>query len=109
MADEPQAGQDEGFTKKERTGSAKFFKFQAPGDTLTGTVVKFYDDEFKGKATKHVILSTVDGVDVDVRLTTQLLDYFEGVTEGQTVKIVFTGSAVTKSGNHCKNFEFYTK
>jgi hypothetical protein len=91
-----------GWTKKDRPQGGKFFKFQNIGDSIEGVLKSFFESTFEGKTSNNALLS-VDGKDVSFRLTLQLQQYFDTVSPGVTVRIVYRGRL-----GKMKNFDFYT-
>ena len=95
--------QEAGWVKKAKPlGGGKFFKFQNIGDTIQGTLKGFFESTFEGKTSNNALL-VVDGKDISFRMTTQLEQYFTGVTPGTVVKVEYKGRL-----GKMKTYDFYT-
>lgn len=98
-APEPETS-DGSWTQKQRP-AGNFIKFQNAGDSVEGVLKGFFESEYEGKTSTNATLH--NGVrNVTIRLTTQLTQYFEGVTVGSKVKIVYKGRI-----GKMKNYDFF--
>jgi hypothetical protein len=88
------------FVQRTRPAS-NFFKFQNAGDAIEGQLKVFFESEYEGKTSVNATL-LVEGKEVNIRLTTQLLRYFETVKEGSYVKIIYRNRL-----GKMKNFDFF--
>lgn len=103
-------------TKEWINTQGEIFEFAKEGDTLEGVLIKVNDGKFlrtdkkgqsMGKSKVYTIES--DGKTYTVFGTSVLENRMSGVTEGDSVKIVFNGITTNSLGQDMKLFDVYFK
>ena len=94
-------------SRRKKRLSYPVFKFEKPGDTLTGKIVERAEIEFDGRVRGRYVVVTENGEHFTVFGTAQLDDAFSRTDDDTILDVVYTGVEESASGFPVKQFEIW--